>query len=290
MKGIILAGGSGTRLLPMSSIVCKQLLPIYDKPLICYPLSTLMLLGIREILIISTPEDTPRIEKYLGDGSHLGISLQYKVQDKPKGIAEAFILGANFIGNDSVSLILGDNILYMTDLIKHLKPCVDNTTGATVLAYHVNDPHRFGVVEFDQNQQAISLEEKPKNPKSNYAVIGLYFYDNQVAEMVKNLKPSARGELEITDLNKVYLQNKQLKVKLLTRGTAWLDAGTPETMLDSSNFVGMIEQRQGLKIACLEEIAFRKGYIDEVGLESIIEKFSGNSAYKSYLENIPKIV
>lgn len=289
MKGIVLAGGSGTRLYPLTKITSKQLLPVYDKPMICYPLATLMLIGIKDILIISTPEDTPNIKNFFGDGSKFGINLSYKVQEAPKGIAEAFILGEEFIGDDECCLILGDNIFYMGELIKDLKNKVSGQTGATIMAYHVKDPERFGVVEFrDEDHKVLSLEEKPKKPKSNYAAVGLYFYDNRVVEYAKNLKPSARGELEITDLNNVYLKDGELKVVLMKRGTAWLDAGTPESLLASSNYVGMVEQRQGLKIACLEEIAYRMDYINDNQLQSLIDELKDGIDYKEYLKRVLK--
>ena len=255
MKGIILAGGSGTRLYPITKGISKQLIPVYDKPMIYYPLSTLMLAGITDILVISTPEYTPLFEQLLGDGSDIGISLTYKVQEKPNGLAEAFILGADFIGDDSVCLILGDNIYYGSGLSKLVQEAAQKIDGATVFGYHVNDPERFGVVDFDSNMKALSIEEKPENPKSNYAVTGLYFYDNTVVEKAKNLKPSDRGELEITDINKLYLDEGKLDVKLMGRGYAWLDTGTHDSMMEAASFIATIQKRQNLKVACLEEIA-----------------------------------
>lgn len=285
MKGIILAGGSGTRLYPLTKAVSKQILPIYDKPMIYYPLSVLMLSGIREILIISTPRDIDVFKELLGDGSQLGISLTYKIQPSPDGLAQAFILGEDFIGNDSASLILGDNIFYGYGLPKILEKTVEFNQGATVFGYYVNDPERYGVVEFDQNQNVIGLEEKPTQPKSNYAVTGLYFYDNTVIEKAKSLKPSARGELEITDLNKLYLEEGRLKTELLGRGMAWLDTGTHESLIQASNFIASIEQRQGLKVSCIEEIAFRKGYISDHQLALLAEPLKKNQ-YGQYLLKI----
>ena len=268
MKGIILAGGSGTRLYPITKGISKQLIPIYDKPMIYYPLSTLMLAGITDILVISTPEYTPLFEQLLGDGSDIGISLTYKVQEKPNGLAEAFILGADFIGDDAVCLILGDNIYYGSGLSKLVQEAAEKTDGATVFGYHVNDPERFGVVDFDSNMKALSIEEKPENPKSNYAVTGLYFYDNTVVEKAKNLKPSDRGELEITDINKLYLDEGKLDVKLMGRGYAWLDTGTHDSMMEAASFIATIQKRQNLKVACLEEIAYRMDYINK---EKLVE-------------------
>ncbi len=283
MKGIILAGGSGTRLYPLTNIISKQLLPVYDKPMINYPLSTLMLFGIKEILIISTPQDTPNIEKFFGDGSKYGLKLSYKVQNEPKGIAEAFILGADFIGNDEVCLILGDNIFYMGDQIKKINEAVKEDGNATVFGFHVADPQRFGVVEFDKEGKVLSIEEKPKEPKSNYAVVGLYFYPPDVVEKARNLKPSKRGELEITDLNNLYLNEGRLNVVTLKRGNAWLDAGTPQSLLDAANFIEMIERRQDLKIACIEEIAYKRGFISKEQMAGLINAIKDGVDYKNYL-------
>ena len=279
MKGIILAGGSGTRLYPITKGISKQLIPIYDKPMIYYPLSTLMLAGITDILVISTPEYTPLFEKLLGDGSDIGVSLTYKVQEKPNGLAEAFILGADFIGNDSVCLILGDNIYYGSGLSKLVQEAAQKTDGATIFGYHVNDPERFGVVEFDDNMKALSIEEKPENPKSNYAVTGLYFYDNTVVEKAKNLKPSDRGELEITDINKLYLDEGKLDVKLMGRGYAWLDTGTHDSMMEAASFIATIQKRQNLKVACLEEIAYRMGYISKEKLVELAQPMKKNDLW-----------
>jgi len=288
MKGIILAGGSGTRLYPVTKVASKQLLPIYDKPMVYYPLSTLMLAGIREILIISTTEDTPKFEELLGDGSQLGISLSYKVQPNPGGIAQAFILGEEFIENDNVCLILGDNVFYGGQLPDRLKASVievETNENAVVFGYYVDDPERYGVVEFDKEGNAVSIEEKPNNPKSNYAVSGLYFYPNDVVDIAKKLKPSARGELEITDINRDYLTNGKLKVEQMARGYAWLDTGTHDSLLDASQFVQTIEKRQGLKISCIEEIAYRMGYIEKNKLKSIGLALKNNT-YGKYLLNI----
>lgn len=287
MKGIILAGGSGTRLYPITKGISKQLIPVYDKPMIYYPLSTLMLAGIRDILIISTPEYTPLFKQLLGDGSEWGISLTYKVQEKPNGLAEAFILGADFIGNDSVCLILGDNIYYGSGLSKLVQEAAQKTNGATVFGYHVNDPERFGVVDFDSNMKALSIEEKPKKPKSNYAVTGLYFYDNTVVEKAKNLKPSDRGELEITDINKLYLDEGKLDVKLMGRGYAWLDTGTHDSMMEAASFIATIQNRQNLKVACLEEIAYRMGYINKEKLVELAQPMKKND-YGQYLLRLAK--
>ncbi len=282
MKGIILAGGAGTRLYPSTSVTSKQLLPVYDKPMIYYPLSTLMLSGIREVLIISTPEDTPKFEVILGSGDDLGISLSYKVQKMPEGIAQAFIVGEEFIGADNICLILGDNLFYGHGLPQILSKAGHLSKGAVVFGYWVKDPERYGVIEFDNDGTALSIEEKPKQPKSNYAVPGLYFYDNNVVNIAKSLKPSERGELEITDVNMEYLRQGNLKVELIGRGTAWLDTGTPESMLEAASFIATIEKRQGLKIACLEEIAYRMGYIDQNQMVQIINKLP-NSQYRDYL-------
>ncbi len=289
MKGIILAGGSGTRLYPLTKSISKQLLPVYDKPMIYYPMSTLMLAGIKEILIISTPEDTPRFEQLLGDGKELGLSLSYKVQESPDGLAQAFIIGEEFISNDSVALVLGDNIYYGHGFTDLLQKAASLKEGSTVFGYHVHDPERFGVVEFDDHQNVISIEEKPKNPKSNYAITGLYFYDNRVVEFAKSLKPSPRGELEITDLNQCYLEANSLYVELLGRGFAWLDTGTHESLLEASTFIETIERRQKLKIACLEEISYRMGYISKEQLTKLAQPLKKN-AYGQYLLHIAQTV
>ena len=287
MKGIILAGGSGTRLYPLTKTTSKQLLPVYDKPMIYYPLSTLMLFGIRDILIISTPQDTPNIERLFGNGEKLGLHIEYAIQNAPKGIAEAFTIGADFIGKDDVCLILGDNIFYMGDQFHTFKAEVDKNVGtrATIFAYHVSDPERFGIVEFDKDLKAISIEEKPKNPKSNYASVGLYFYPSDVVEKAKNLKPSARGELEITDLNNMYLAEGRMSVVPMKRGNAWLDAGTPDSLMESGAFVHIIEKRQGLKIACIEEIAYRRGFINDEQMLALINELK-DGTYKSYLQKV----
>ena len=284
-KGIILAGGSGTRLYPATLAVSKQLLPIYDKPMIYHPLTTLMLAGIRDVLVISTPQDTPRFAQLLGDGSQWGVSLHYAVQPNPEGLAQAFVIGADFVGNGTSALVLGDNIFYGHDMAKDLCAASERETGATVFAYRVHDPERYGVVEFDRNRKAVSLEEKPSKPRSNYAVTGLYFYDNTVSSRAKSLKPSARGELEITDLNRLYLEEGSLEVKLMGRGMAWLDTGTYESLLQAANFISTLEQRQGLKASCIEEIAFKRKFITRQQLKSLAEPLK-NSQYGKYLIRI----
>ena len=287
MKGIILAGGKGTRLYPMTKAVSKQLLPIYDKPLIYYPLSTLLLAGIKDILIISTPEDTPMYEKLLGTGEKLGINISYKVQDTPRGLADAFILGEEFIGNDSVCLVLGDNVFYGQNFTKILRDAMENNNGATIFGYPVSDPRAFGVVEFDKDFNVVSIEEKPENPKSKYAVPGLYFYDNDVIEIAKNVKPSARGEIEITAVNNEYLKRGNLKVKLFNRGMAWLDTGSPAGMLQASQFVQTVQNVQGMYISCIEEIAYRRGFITKEQLQAIGEELKMTD-YGKYILEIAK--
>src|SRR5665648_151200 len=287
MKGIILAGGSGSRLNPLTKVTSKQLIPVYDKPMIYYPLSTLMLAGIKDILIISTPQDLPKFTELFGDGREIGLNISYKEQPKPEGIAQAFIIGEEFIGNDSVCLILGDNIFYGHNLSMTLQKMARIKEGACIFGYWVSDPQRYGVVEFNENHEVLSIEEKPQHPKSNYAVPGLYFYDNEVVDIAKNLKPSARGELEITDVNLEYLRQGDLKVELLGRGYAWLDTGTPDSLMDASNYIATIERRQGLKIGCIEEVALRMGYIDSKQFEKIIDQ-SPENEYKKYLKIILK--
>jgi len=285
MKGIILAGGSGSRLNPLTKVICKQLIPVYDKPMIYYPLSTLMLAGIKDILIISTPQDLPKFIELFGDGQEIGLNISYQEQPKPEGIAQAFIIGEDFIGKDSVCLILGDNIFYGHSLSITLQRMANLKSGAYIFGYWVSDPQRYGIVEFNQKNEIISIEEKPQHPKSNYAVPGLYFYDNEVVDIAKNLKPSARGELEITDVNLEYLKQGNLKVELLGRGYAWLDTGTPDSLMDASNYIATIERRQGLKIGCIEEVAYRMGYIEQDQLKKIINQSPEND-YKKYLKVI----
>jgi glucose-1-phosphate thymidylyltransferase len=284
-KGIILAGGSGTRLYPVTQAVSKQLMPVYDKPMVYYPLSTLMLTGIRDILLISTPHDTPRFSELLGDGSQWGLNIQYCIQPTPDGLAQAFTLGKNFVGNDPSALVLGDNIFYGHELVNQLDSANARSSGATIFAYHVNDPERYGVVEFDKAYKALSIEEKPSKPRSSYAVTGLYFYDNRVCDIAASIKPSARGELEITDVNRVYLEQNKLSVEIMGRGFAWLDTGTHDSLLDAAGFIAILQKRQGLMVACPEEIAYRKGWINADDVQKVASQLSKNS-YGQYLTKI----